>query len=59
MITVYDVQTFYGTRQKTFQHLYNAKNYYYQLTKEYDSNLIEVSKRNITEEEFCYEDIDD
>lgn len=59
MIPVYDVQTFYGTRLKTFQRIYNAEKYFNQLAKEYDPNLIEVYKRNVTEEEFCYENIAD
>lgn len=59
MIPVYDVQTFYGTHQKTFQRSYNAEKYFNQLAKEYDPDLIEVYKRNVTEEEFCYENIED
>ncbi len=59
MIPIYDVQTVYGTRQKTFQHSWNANCYAIQLEKEYDRDLIENKKRNVTTEEFCYEDLAD
>ena len=58
-ITVWDVQTFYGTRQKTFQRQHHAEAYARVLGREYDPDLVEVSRREVTEEEFCYEDIDD
>ncbi len=59
MIPVYDVQTVYGTEQKTFQHSWNAGAYKIRLEKEYDRDLIEIKKRNVTQEEFCYEDLAD
>ena len=59
MIPVYDVQTFYGTRQKTFQCRYHAEQYCKQLCKTYDTDLIEIKRRLLTEEEFIYTDIDD
>lgn len=59
MIPLYDVQTFYGTRQKTFQHSWNAEAYAVTLEKEYDRDLVEISKRNVTEKEFCYENLAD
>ena len=58
MIKVYDVQTFYGTKQKTFQHRYNAEEYYNKLCCEYDCT-IEMSTRMLTTEEFVYENIED
>lgn len=59
MITVYDVQTFYGTHCKTFQRIHNAKKYADRLTEEYGKDLVEFYKRNVTEQEFCYEEIED
>lgn len=58
-IPVYDVQTVYGTEQKTFQHIWNASAYKIQLEKDYDRDLIEVKKRNVTRDEFCLEDLAD
>lgn len=59
MIPVWDVQTFYGTRQKTFQCRYHAEQYCKKLCQTYDADLIEMEKRLLTEEEFIYTDIDD
>ena len=59
MIPVYDVQTFYGTRQKTFQCRYHAEQYCKKLCQTYDADLIEIKRRLLTEEEFIYTDIDD
>lgn len=56
MIKVYDVQTFYGTKEKTFRNLYNANRYFNQLvTFMGDKNLVEYQTRFLTEEEFDYE----
>ena len=59
MIPVYDVLTIYGTRQKTFQSKYHAENYIRQLAKEIDPDLIELHKRNLTTEEFIWENLED
>lgn len=59
MYTVYDVQTFYGTRQKTFQNRWNAEQYCRKLCQTYDTDLIEMKKRLLTQEEFIYTDLDD
>lgn len=59
MITVYDVQTFYGTKAKTFQHLHNAERYYDQLCYEYDPALVEFYRREVTHEEFVWENLED
>ena len=58
MIKVYDVQTIYGTRQKTFQRRHHAEKYFRQLSEEYP-DLVEFYERNLTIEEFCYENLDD
>ena len=58
MIKVYDVQTFYGTYQKTFQNLTHAQKYWVELKKEHDC-MDPIRVRKITEEEFCYENIAD
>ena len=59
MIPVWDVQTFYGTHQKTFQCLHHAEAYYRKLCQSYDSDLIEMEKRLLTQDEFILELIDD
>ena len=58
MIKVYDVQTFYGTKAKTFQNLRHAQEYWVKLKKE-EECVDPITTRKVTEEEFCYEDIDD
>lgn len=58
LIPVWDVQTFYGTKAKTFHRPHHAEDYIRQLEDDYPE-LIEVSKRFLTEEEFCYEKLDD
>ena len=58
MITVYHVQTFYGTHQKTFQSIYHAVEYYRKLS-EICECLDPISKEEVTEEEFVYMDIED
>lgn len=59
MIPVWDVQTFYGTRQKTFQVRHHAEQYCKKLCQTYDADLIEMKKRLLTQEEFIYENLDD
>lgn len=59
MIPVWDVQTFYGTRAKTFQRPHHAEQYALELEKEYDPDLVEVVKRYVTVEQFCYENLED
>ncbi len=58
MIKVYCVQTFYGTRQKTFQHRYNAEMYYAKLCKECEC-VDPIYTLNLTTEEFNETDLDD
>lgn len=58
MIKVYDVQTFYGTFPKTFQNPIHAQKYWEQLKKEHEC-MDPIMVRNVTEEEFCYENIED
>lgn len=58
-IQVWDVQTIYGTRAKTFQRKHHAEDYMRQLAKEYDRELIEIHKRNLTTEDFIYENLED
>lgn len=59
MYTLYHVQTFYGTHQKTFQSLYHAERYMSQLAREIDPDLVELSKMKVTAEEFILIDLDD
>ena len=59
MIPVWDVQTFYGTHQKTFQKKYNAEKYFNQLSCGYDRDLIEIHRRELTTEEFNLTDVED
>ena len=58
MIKVYDVQTFYGTKAKTFQHIYNAEKYYRKLCEECEC-VDPITTRELTTEEFVYENIED
>lgn len=58
MIRVYDVQTFYGTHLKTFQNPIHAQQYWVELKKNNEC-MDPIMVRNVTEEEFCYEDIED
>lgn len=58
MIVVYDVQTFYGTHAKTFQHERNAINYRSELLLQFEC-VDPIHKRYLSTEEFCYEDIED
>ena len=59
-IPVWDVQTFYGTEQKTFQKQYHAEAYKGRLImRGYDPYLIEKTKRNLTVEEFNLENLED
>lgn len=59
-IPVWDVQTFYGTEQKTFQKQYHAEAYKGRLImRGYDPDLIEMHKRNLTTEEFNMTDLED
>ena len=58
-IVVYDVQTFYGTCQKTFLSAGKARDYYKRLSREYDGCVDPIHKRYVTDEEFVYEDLAD
>lgn len=58
MIRVYDVQTFYGTEQKTFLSRLKAEAYHKALCSRCEC-VDPIQMRVITEEEFIYEDIDD
>ena len=59
-IPVWDVQTFYGTKQKTFQKQYHAEAYKGKLIMMgYESDLVEIHKRNLTTEEFNMEYLED
>lgn len=59
-IPVWDVQTFYGTEQKTFQKEYHADAFVGRLIMMgYDPYLIEKTKRNLTVEEFNLENLED
>lgn len=59
MYTVYDVQTFYGTRQKTFQNRWNAEQYLKFLAREYDADLLEFHRRKISQEDYILTDFAD
>lgn len=59
MYKVYDVQTFYGSFQKTFQSRYHAEEYFNRLARSYDKDLIELIERTVTVEEFCLENLED
>lgn len=59
MIPVYDVQTFYGTHQKTFQNRRHAEDYVRKLAEEIDLDLIEMHRREVTVEEFNLTDLED
>ena len=59
MYTVYDVQTFYGTRQKTFQNRWNAEQYLRHLAREYDMDLLEFHTRRISRDEYILTDFAD
>ena len=56
---VYDVQTVYGTREKTFINSIHAIDYYKQLSRDYDPDLIEFNTLHISENDFIYMDFDD
>ena len=58
MIPVFDVQTFYGTHQKTFQRKHHAEEYRSELLLKYEC-VDPIHTRYLTVEEFCYEDIAD
>lgn len=57
---VYDVQTVYGTREKTFINYIHAIDYYKQLSRDFDGpDLIEFNTLHISENDFIYMDFDD
>lgn len=58
---LYEVQTFYGTRRRTFQHERNAKLYVNQLINLHhiEPELIEVNPYEVTRDEYIYTDIAD
>ena len=58
MIRVYDVQTFYGTEQKTFLSQIHAQEYHRELCERCEC-VDPIKMRIVTEEEFIYEDIAD
>lgn len=58
-IPVYDISTVYGTKAKTFHRRHHAEEYFRELRREYEPELLEVHTRYLTEEEFCYENLDD
>lgn len=55
---VYCVQTFYGTKEKIFQHRHNAEKYHKQLCKTCEC-VDSIYTLDVSQEEFCYMDIED
>ena len=59
MYKVYDVQTIYGSYQKTFQRKHHAEDYFRKLADMYDRDLVEMYEREISLENFVLEDLED
>ena len=60
-MTLYEVQTFYGTYRKTYQKRYNAMNYANKLARQLDldKDLIEITPYEADTEEYNTTDIED
>lgn len=59
MYKVYDVQTIYGSHQKTFQRKHHAEEYFRKLTDMYDKDLVEICQRELYLDDFILEDLED
>lgn len=59
MYKVYDVQTIYGSHQKTFQRKHHAEEYFRKLAGTFDRDLIEMHERELDLDDFILEDLED
>lgn len=59
MLTIYCVQSFYGSKEKYFQKEHNARRYFNQLAKIFDPDLLEFYRLEVTQDDFINITIDD
>lgn len=58
MVSIWEVQTVWGTRRKYFQRCTNAERYFVKLHKEFDG-CAELHRFEVTTEEFNETDLED